>query len=428
MISPLKWKLHTQILIGLVLGALAGMLIGPSITVIRPFGTLFIRLITMIVVPLVFASLVVGTASLDDIRKLGRIGIKTVLYFTCTTAIAISLGVFLAKVLGPGRNLDPETKSQLLENYNQVASENIQKAIVDKPGLTDIFVNIVPDNPFRALAEGDMLEVIFFGLFLGIAITLLPKDKQKPLVSFFDSLSETMIQIVHIVMKMAPVGVFALIAAIIGEFGIGILLTLLKYTLVTLAGLAIHGAVVYPLAMKLFSTMTFRKFFTGMRDAQVVAFSTSSSSATLPVTMECAEEKLGVPREIASFVLPIGTTINMDGTALYQGVAAIFISQVYGMDLSITNQLLIVVTATLASIGAAGVPGVGIITLTLVLKTIGVPLEGIALIIGVDRILDMCRTVINVTGDASCSVVIAATEKVPGFSKSSANSGTLPNQ
>ena len=334
-----------------------------------------------------------------------------------TTAIAISLGVFMANILGPGRNLDPEMKSQLLENYNQAASENIKMATVEKPDLINIFLNIVPENPMRALAEGNMLQVIFFGLLIGIAITLLPKEKQTPLVAFFDSLSDSMIQIVHIIMKLAPYGVFALIAAIIGEFGAVILFTLLKYTLVVIAALVIHGAVIYPLAIKLFSAMPYGKFFSGIREAQLVAFSTSSSSATLPVTMECAEENLGVPREIASFVLPVGTTINMDGTALYQGVAAIFISQVYGMDLSFANQILIVVTATLASIGTAGVPAVGIITLTLVLKTIGVPLEGIALIIGVDRILDMCRTMINVTGDASCAIVISATEKVPGLTK-----------
>ncbi|MCK4237282.1 MAG: dicarboxylate/amino acid:cation symporter, partial [Candidatus Krumholzibacteria bacterium] len=267
-----------------------------------------------------------------------------------------------------------------------------------------------PSNPVESLAEANMLQIIFFALLLGIAVTLIPNNKGKIVVDFFDAVSEAMIQMVHIVMKFAPIGVLALIAAVVGMFGAGILLSLLKYSLVVIIGLAVHMLVVYSSAVRVFARIGPLEFFRGIRQAQLIAFSTSSSNATLPVTIECAEENLGVSEEVSSFVLPLGATINMDGTALYQGVAAIFIAQVYGLSLSFGDQLTIVLMATLASIGAAGVPGIGIITLAMVLETLGLPLEGIALILGVDRLLDMCRTAVNITGDVSAAVVVAATE------------------
>lgn len=411
MFNPLKWQLHTQILVGLVLGAAAGIIIGPSAATIRPIGTLFIRLITMIVVPIVLSSIVVGTASLGDIRKLGRIGLKTIIYFLITTALAIALGIFLTDIVGPGRHLDPATKNLLLANYHGAVSEKIQNLTAGKPKIVDMLINLVPGNPVEALAKGDMLQIIFFSIFLGIALTFLPDEKRIFLVRFFDGLSDAMVQIVHIVMKMAPLGVFALIAAITGEFGLRILFTLIQYSAVVFSGLLIFLLVAYPVALKLFTPMSAVEFFRGMKDAMIVAFSTSSSNATLPVNIECVTENLGVPRDIASFVLPLGATVNMNGTALYQGVAAVFIAQVYGIDLSLSDQLMIVLTATLAAIGTSGVPGTGIVMLTIVLQSIGIPLEGIALILGVDRILDMCRTVLNITGDASCAVIVAATEK-----------------
>lgn len=255
-----------------------------------------------------------------------------------------------------------------------------------------------------------MLQVIFFALVFGVALTYLDRQKSDPILRFMDAVNDAMIQLVHLVMKIAPYGVFALIAAIIGQYGLGILKTLLVYSLVVVAGLAIHMGVVYPTAVRLLAGMNPLHFFRGIAPAQLVAFSTSSSNATLPVTMECAEENLGVSEEVSAFVLPLGATINMDGTALYQGAATIFIGQVYGLELNLTQQLMVVLTATLASVGAAGVPGVGMITLALVLQTVGIPLEGIALILGVDRILDMCRTAVNITGDASCAIVVASTE------------------
>ena len=411
-----KPKIYTQILIGLLLGVLAGIIFGPKAAVIKPIGTAFIRLITLIVVPLVFASLVVGTASLGDIRKLGRMGMKTIAYYLTTTALAITIGLVLANIVRPGSRLPEEVKTNLLQNYGGVAIEKIQQA-EETPGVIDVLLDIIPTNPINSLSTANMLQIIFFALFLGVALTMIPTHRARSVLSFFEGINDAMIQIVHIVMKLAPYGVFALIAAIVGQFGAGILLTLLRYCIVVIVGLILHTCLTYPAAVSLLAKMNPFSFFRGIRSAQLIAFSTSSSSATLPVTMECSMENLNVPNDVASFVLPLGATINMDGTALYQGVAAVFISEVYGMHLTLGSQLMIVLTATLASIGAAGVPGVGMITLALVLKTIGVPLEGIALILGVDRILDMCRTVTNITGDSSAAVIVAATEGELGTGK-----------
>ncbi|HDP99242.1 MAG TPA: dicarboxylate/amino acid:cation symporter [bacterium] len=410
-----KLELYTKILMGLVLGVIVGVIANKFGAVqffsiyIKPFGTAFIRLISMIVVPLVFASLLVGTASLNDIRKLGRIGGKTILFYLTTTSLAIVIGLVSANVFKPGSGLTKETQQQLLANYAEEAASKIDTAL-QKPGLGETLINIIPKNPMESLAGGEMLQIIFFALMLGIAITMISRERAAPVIKFFEGINDAMIKMVHIIMEFAPYGVFALIASIIGEFGLGILGPLAKYSIIVVVGLFLHVIVIYSIMLKIFTKVKIVDFFKGIRPAQLIAFSSSSSSATLPVTMECVEENIGVSSEISSFVLPLGATINMDGTALYQGVAAVFIAQVFGMDLNIGQQLTIVLTATLASIGAAGVPGVGMITLTMVLKTIGVPLEGIALILGVDRILDMCRTIVNISGDATCATVVAATE------------------
>jgi len=405
----MRLPLHTQILLGLVLGALAGLLLGPSIAVIRPLGDAFIRLITMIVVPLVFASLVVGVTSLGDIAKLGRIGAKTIGYYLCTTAIAITIGLGLANLIRPGSRLAPEIRDRLLTDFAGEAEISLER-VSERPSVVDTLLDVIPTNPVASLAEASMLQIIFFALLFGVALIYVAPEKREPIVRVFEGINEAMIRLVHIVMRFAPIGVFALIAAIIGQYGAGILGTLVVYSGVVLAGLLVHAGVVYPSAVRLLAGMGPRWFFKGIAPAQLVAFSTSSSNATLPVTMESVEENLGVSEEVSAFVLPLGATINMDGTALYQGVATIFIAQVYGLDLGLQEQLLVVLTATLASIGAAGVPGVGMITLALVLQTVGVPVQGIALILGVDRILDMCRTAVNITGDASCAVVVASSE------------------
>ena len=402
-------QLHTKIFLGLLAGIPAGLILGPRASIIKPVGDIFLRLIQMIVVPLVFSSLFVGTASLGDIRKLSRIGAKTIGYYLSTTAIAITIGLLLGNIFTPGSNIDESTKEMLMASQQTVAIEKID-IDAGKTNIFDTIVHIVPGNPVKSLVEGNMLQIIFLAVILGISVTLIPGNKGKPLINFFESLSEAMMKTVHIVMKIAPLGVFALIAVVVGKFGADILLSLLKYSIIVVVGLGLHIVITYFTAIKLFCGTSPIEFMKGIRPAQLIAFSTSSSNATLPVTIECCEENLGISENISSFVLPLGATINMDGTALYQGVAAIFIAQVYGIDLGFTDQLTIVLMATLASIGAAGVPGIGIITLAMVLKTIGVPLEGIALILGVDRLLDMCRTVVNITGDSSCALIIDKSE------------------
>ncbi|UCG60075.1 MAG: dicarboxylate/amino acid:cation symporter [Phycisphaerales bacterium] len=412
--SP-RLQLYTKVLIGLLVGAVFGILAnrwGFSDFVhsyVKPFGSAFIKLISMVVVPLVFASLLVGTASLNDIRKLGRIGIKTLAYYVCTTAIAISLGLLLANTIKPGVGLSEQARSRLLQSVSDETGTQIETP-QEQPTVMDILLNVIPKNPIRAFVEGNMLQIIFFALLTGICLTLIPSPRSQPVIGFFQGISDVMVQMVHIIMKIAPYGVFALISAVVANFGSDILFVLLKYSIVVVAGLALHAVLVYSAAIKTFSKLSIRDFFKGIRPAQLIAFSSGSSSATLPVTMECTERTLGVPSGIVSFALPLGATINMDGTALYQGVSAVFIAQVYGIDLSLAQQLTIVVTATLASVGTSGTPGAGIITLAIVLKSIGVPLEGIGIIMGVERILDMCRSVVNITGDASCAVVVASTE------------------
>jgi len=411
----LRLQLHTKVLIGLLVGVIFGVLAnqwGFSAFVFRyiePIGSVFIKLIRLVVVPLVFASLLVGTASLNDIRKLGRIGAKTVAYYLCTTIIAISIGLLLANTLKPGVGLSEEARTQLMESVSEETGTQIETA-PKKPTVTDILLNIIPTNPVKAFVEGKMLQIIFLALMTGICLSLIPSERSRPVINFFEGINELIIQMVHIIMKIAPYGVFALISTVVADFGLGILFILLKYSLVVVAGLILHVTVVYALAIKIFSKQKIGTFFRGIRPAQLIAFSSASSSATLPVTMECTERNLGVPGQVASFALPLGATINMDGTALYQGVSAVFIAQVYGMGLTVPQQLIIVLTAVLASIGTAGAPMAGVITLAIVLESIGVPLEGIALILGVERILDMCRSVVNVTGDASCAVVVASSE------------------
>ena len=410
-----KLQLYTKILIALALGVLFGAAaakLGQAhfVTVwIKPFGTAFVRLISMIVVPLVFASLLVGVAGLNDVRKLGRIGAKTIAYYICTTAIAITIGLLLANTFKPGVGLSPQTRQQLSQSADAPTPDELESKS-QRPAIGDVLLEIIPTNPIRAFVEGRMLQIIFFALLCGVCLTLIPPARSAPVISFFQGVNDLIVKMVHIIMYVAPFGVFALIAAVVVDFGFDILLALLKYSAVTIFGLALHTIIVYSLAVKFLGKVSVAKFFRAIRPAQLIAFSSSSSSATLPVTMECAEDNLGVPKQISSFVLPLGATINMDGSALYQGVSAVFLAQVFNIDLTIAQQLAIVLTATLASIGTAGTPGAGFIMLAIVLKTAGIPLEGIAIIAGVERILDMCRTAVNITGDASCAVVIAATE------------------
>lgn len=399
----------TQIFAGLILGAIAGIIYGPDAAVIRPVGTAFIRLIKMVVIPLIFASLLVGVASLGDLRKLGRVGAKTFAFYIAYYISAVALGLFLANSLKPGNNLPEHIQTELMASYGETAGMQTIRA-EERRNIGEVLLDIIPDNPADSFVRANMLQIIFIAMFMGVVISLLNKAKMKPVISFFEAINDIMIKIVEIVIKMAPFAVFALIAAVVGTFGVDILMSLVRYCAVVIGGLLIL-AFTYPAVVWLFTKYPYLKFWKGISKAQLIAFSTCSSSATLPVTMECAEDNIGVSKQISSFVLPLGATINMNGTALYQGVTAIFIAQVYGMNLTIGDQLVIVLTATLASIGAAGAPAMGVLMLVIVLRQVGIPLEGIALILGVERILDMSRTVINITGDVAAATIIAHSEK-----------------
>jgi Na+/H+-dicarboxylate symporter len=421
----LKLPLHWQIVIGLILGVFYGILSASmgwsqfTVDWIVPIGDIFLNLLKLIAVPLVLGSLIMGIASLSDVKKLSRIGGKTICIYIVTTAIAVTLGLVLVNVLEPGKNVPQDLQQKLQETYQADAQVGMDRAVSAKErGPLQVFVDMVPDNIFSAVGNNrNMLQVVFFAILFGIALVLIPQEKGKPIVDLFDGLTFAIIKIVNLVMIIAPIGVFALITKTIDQVAkddlsaVGELLGALGfYCVVVILGLVIHGLVVYPILLKIFTSMPLTRFYRGIAPAQLLAFSSSSSGATLPVTMEMCEKNLGVSEEVSSFVLPLGATINMDGTALYQAVAAVFIAQALGLELDLTAQLQIILTAVLASIGTAAVPGAGIIMLVIILETVGVPTAGIALILGVDRILDMCRTALNVTGDAAVATSVASME------------------
>jgi proton glutamate symport protein len=413
-------QLYTKILIGLIAGAVVGAVANlAGITVLQDIlgrveilGTAFINLITMIVIPLVVASLLVGTASLGDLRKLGRIGGKTLAYYMITTAIAVTVGLTLANVIEPGSGVSEETSIELTERYGGDAASRMDLA-ENAPSWEETLLRVIPRNPVRAAADMDLLPLIFFTICFGAALTVVSVERRESVLTFFHGINDASMILINWIMELAPYAVFVLIAAVVANFGFDLLRSLLVYTLVVVAGLGLHLMFTYGLILRIFAGLNPIAFFKRVAAVPLFAFSTSSSNATLPLTIETAEEKVGVSNEVASFVLPLGATINMDGTALYQAVAAMFIAQIYGIDLSIGLQLTIVLTATLASVGAAGVPSAGIITLIIVLNAVGLGEHvqaGIALILGVDRILDMLRTSVNVCGDLTASAVIARTE------------------
>lgn len=426
-----KWyrKLHWQIIIGLILGLVWGLvanLVGLNeftTDYIKPIGTIFIKLLVLIAVPLVLVSLVTGVTSLNDTAQLSRMGGKTVAIYAITTVLAISIGLATVNIMKPGKSLPVETREQLQATYSESLEGRDEAAmeVMDR-GPLDFFVDIVPENFFSAASDNsNMLQVVFVAILLGIGIIQIGGKKAETLTNFFDAFNDVIIRIVELIMLTAPYGVFALMASLLIDLAgddLGKALELLYalgwYCLAVLIGLTIHVFVVYATLFKATSNMKLSTFFRAIQPAMLLGFSTSSSAATLPVTMERVEKNLGVEDEVASFVLPIGATVNMDGTSLYQAVAAVFIAQALGMDLTLVQQLTIVVTATAASIGAAGVPGAGIIMLVIVLESVQVPTAGIALILGVDRILDMFRTMVNITGDAAVSVAVASSEGLLG--------------
>lgn len=420
-----RMPLHTRILLGLFFGSLAG--VGANLTVsgspdlngillklvgsvTEPFGQVFLRLLFMVVIPLVLASLTLGVAGLGDLRKLGRIGLKTFSYFLLVTTLAVVIGLVLVNSIKPGVGLRPEVREQLLQSYRGEAASRITTAQTSTGFGIRTLVDIIPRNPIEAMTEGNMLSVIFFSLMLGVALTKVPAERARPVLGFLEGLGDAVVVIIDMAMKLAPYGVFALIFSVTARFGFDILKQLALFVFVVLLGLSLHQFVVYSILVKLFSRLSPVVFFRRIRSVMITAFSTSSSNATLPTTIRVAEEELGVPKEIAGFVLPLGSTINMNGTALFEGVTAIFLAQVFGVHLTMANQMLVVVLSVMSAIGTAGVPGGSIPLLVLVIQAIGVPAEGIAVIIGVDRILDMCRTVLNVTGDITTATFVARSE------------------
>ncbi len=417
-----KLELHWQILIGMLLGIVFGFIMtlpdwgaGFVQDWVNPFGTIFVNLLKLIAIPLILASLVKGISDLKDISKFRNIGLRTIATYIITTVVAITIGLVLVNLLRPGDGISEDTIAQLTETYSSDAgvTSKIEEASRQREsGPLQFLVDMVPDNAFRAVSDNSlMLQVIFFTIFLGISMLLIGEKAAKPLKDFFDSLNEVVLKMVDLIMLTAPVAVFALLANVVVSSGDpDLLLALLKYAGVVVLGLLLL-IVFYSVIVSLFTRYNPWTFLSKISPAQLLAFSTSSSAATLPVTMERVEEHIGVDKEVSSFVLPVGATINMDGTSLYQGVAAVFISQALGFDLTLGDQLTIILTALLASIGSAAVPGAGMVMLVIVLEAIGFPADklaiGLALIFAVDRPLDMCRTVVNVTGDATVSMLVA---------------------
>ncbi|MGB5273810.1 MAG: dicarboxylate/amino acid:cation symporter [Flavobacteriaceae bacterium] len=411
-----KLELHWQILIGMVAGVAFAFLMvqfdwGPKIVSdwVKPFGNIFINSLKLIAVPLILASLIKGVSDLKDISKLSKMGGRTIAIYITTTIIAVTIGLLIVNTIKPGNSISEETRNELVSNYrgdvnNQIAEAEKQR----ESGPLQALEDLVPSNIFSAASDnGKMLQVIFFAIFFGVGLILIPEKQAAPVKAFFDGFNEVILKLIDIIMLAAPYGVFALLAALVVESpSLDLFRALAWYALCVVLGLILMVCV-YLLIVYLYTKKTPSFFINGMAPAQLLAFSTSSSAATLPVTMERVEEHMGVDEEVASFVLPIGATINMDGTSLYQAVAAVFIAQAFGMDLSLSAQLGIIVTATLASIGSAAVPGAGMVMLVIVLAQAGIPEAGLALIFAVDRPLDMCRTVVNVSGDATVSMIVA---------------------
>ena len=392
--------LSIKILIGLVLGIIGGLIAGPTAVPwmkvwIAPIGTIFINLIKMVIVPVVLASIVAGVASIGDVKKLGRVGVKIMVFYLATTAFAVAIGLMFGTLMQPGKGLTIPAGAKAASKL--------------APPLQDVLVNIIPSNPFVAMEKGDMLQIIVFAIFLGIGITMVGA-KAKPVDDFFNGLAEVTYKIIDMIMNFAPFGVFALMMPVVAVNGPKVLLPLASVVAAMYIASIVHAVVVYSGTVATLGGMSPVRFFKGIAPAMLVAFSTCSSGATLPVTLKCTQENLGVRKDVSSFCLPLGATVNMDGTAIYCGLAALFVAQAYGIELNAGQYMTIILTGTLASIGAAGVPGAGLIMLTLVLTSVGLPIEGVALIAGIDRVLDMARTTLNITGDAAGCVVVQNSE------------------
>jgi len=416
-------KLHTKILLGLLTGAVLGITanrtLGGSHAVVEwvnrylagPVGQIFLRMLFMIVIPLVFASISLGVAGLGDLRRVGRVGAKAIGYFLVSTALAATLGLIVVSLVRPGEQLDPAVRQELLQTYATDAASRVQAAQTSKFGV-ETLVNIVTRNPVKSAADLDMLGIIFFGIVFGAALTLIKEERAKPMIGFLQALNDVVIKIVEIAMRLAPYGVAALIFGVTSRFGFNLLKPLAAYVIAVLGALMLHLFVNLSAIVRFLIGMSPRRFFSRIRAALVTAFSTSSSSATLPTALATAEQNLGIPQQIAGFVLPLGATMNMNGTALFEGMTVIFLCQVFGIHLGLGQMVVVVVLAVLTAVGAAGVPGGSIPLLVGILTMFGVPAEGIAIILGVDRILDMTRTMVNVAGDLVAAAFVARSERL----------------
>jgi len=387
--------MHNQILIAIVAGAAVGLLLGDKAGHIRIVGDMFIRLLKMIIIPLILASMVAGIISIGNVRRLGRIGLRTFLYYAATTILAVLVGLVLVNLIRPGAGVS--------------IKQQVDSTGGETPSVVAIVEDIVPENLFAAMAQDKVLSIIFFSLLLGVAISSVG-EKGRGLAAIFESFNAVMMKITGWIMRLAPFGVFALMAHTVGTLGLGVMRPLAVYMFTVIIGLGFHAIVTLPVLLFVFGRYSPVRFIKDVFSAVATAFSTASSAATLPITMECVEENAGVSNKVASFVLPLGATVNMDGTALYEAVAAMFIAQAYGISLTLGQQLIIMLTATLASIGAAAIPSAGLVTMVIVLKAVNLPLEGIGMILAVDRLLDMLRTAVNVWGDACGTVVVARLE------------------
>jgi DAACS family dicarboxylate/amino acid:cation (Na+ or H+) symporter len=411
--------LHIRILLGLVLGAVAGVTTnlvthGGPLTeqfvglVTEPIGKIWLSCLIMTVIPLIVSSLALGVAGLGDLRKLGRMGAVTLVCFLSLTTVATVLGLATMNAVRPGDSLNPEVKTRLMEAYRGEAEGAM--GLSGTEFSMDLLIKIVPRNPIKAAADGDMLAIIFFTLVLGAALAALPAERARPLMAFLESLGHATVAIIHGVMIVAPLGVFCLIFSVTARFGFDLLLNLLKYALTVVGSLAFMQVAGYALVVRFVAGRNPWDFFRKIRLVMITAFSTSSSNATLPTTMQVAQEELGMSREVAGFVLPLGATLNMNGTALYEGATVLFLAQVFGLSLSLGQQLIVVLMSVITAIGVAGIPGGSLPLLMMVLGMVGVPMEGIAIILGIDRILDMCRTVLNVTGDLVTATIVTRVE------------------
>lgn len=427
--------LHIRILLGLVLGAVAGVTTnllthgGPYTErfvklVTEPIGKIWLSCLIMTVIPLIVSSLALGVAGLGDLRKLGRMGAVTLACFLSLTALATVLGLAAMNYVRPGDDLDPDVKTRLLETYRSEAEGAM--GLSGTAFSMDLLIKIVPRNPIKAAAEGDMLAIIFFTLVLGAALAALPGERAGPLLALLESLGQATVAIIHGVMFFGPLGVFCLIYSVTARFGFDLLLNLLKYVLTVVGSLAFMQVVGYALIVRFVAGRNPCEFLRKIRLVMITAFSTSSSSATLPTTMQVAQEELGLPREVAGFVLPLGATLNMNGTALYEGATVLFLAQVFGLPLSFGEQLVVVLMSVVTAIGVAGIPGGSLPLLMMVLGMVGVPMEGIAIILGIDRILDMCRTVLNVTGDLVTAAIVNRVEGRLGGGPGESSSSSTP--